>query len=276
MNEVPSPTPTDPSVATAEVLGTRVGYTREAGHGEAVPVLMVPGLPGGPADFRYLAPLVAAKRPAIRLELPGFGAHREATWHDYSPLGRARLVLGLADALGLERFAVLGHSMGAPAAIAAAAAFPERVVALVALASPGFRRHRSMLVPPPIARALALASHVPLVGHALTRAVRRQYVRFRFPGAERYTARDIRTHAAFVARYDFDAARRAAEAVRCPTLVAFAEDDRLVQVPILEELAAAIPDAVVARWPTGGHNIQKSRAPELASAIEALLARAGA
>lgn len=274
MSEMPPPPPTDPAVESVALLGTRVGFTREGTTHTSVPLLMVPGLPGGPADFRYLAPVVAAHRPAIRLELPGFGAHREATWHDYSPLGRARLVVGLADALGLGRFAVLGHSMGAPAAIATAAAFPERVAALVALASPGFRRHRSMLVPPPMARALSLASHVPLLGHALTRAVRRQYVRFRFPGAERYTARDIRTHAAFVARYDFRAARRAAEAVRCPALVAFAEDDRLVQVPILEELAAAIPGAVVTRWPTGGHNIQKSRAHELAAAIEALLARA--
>ena len=249
MTDTPLPIPTDPPVATAEVLGTRVGYTHEGTTHEALPLIMVPGLPGGPADFRYLAPLVAARRPAYRLELPGFGAHRDATWHDYSPAGRARLVIGLADALGLERFAVLGHSMGAPAAIAVAADHPDRVVALVALASPGFRRHRSMVVPPLVARALTWVSHVPLLGDAITRLVRRQYVRFRFPDA-----------------------RRAAEAVRCPALVAFAEDDRLVQTHILEELAGAVPGVVVARWPTGGHNIQKSRATELGAAIEALLA----
>jgi pimeloyl-ACP methyl ester carboxylesterase len=65
----------------------------------------------------------------------------------------ARDIVGLADALGLERFAVVGHDWGARAAYTVAALFPERVTAIAALALayqprgaftiPGFQQARA-------------------------------------------------------------------------------------------------------------------------------------
>ena len=141
------PTPVDPPVETRAVLGTRVGYTSE-GPSDGVPLLMVHGVPGNTRDFRYLAPLLAERCRVHRLELPGFGSNTRARWRDYSPWGRAELVLAFADAMGMELFAVLGHSIGGPVAILAAALRPERVAGLVAVASPGLRRHRGMFVSP--------------------------------------------------------------------------------------------------------------------------------
>jgi pimeloyl-ACP methyl ester carboxylesterase len=43
-------------------------------------------------------------------------------------------VASVADALGIDRFAVMGHSGGGPHALACAALLPERVVAVVSLA----------------------------------------------------------------------------------------------------------------------------------------------
>jgi pimeloyl-ACP methyl ester carboxylesterase len=45
-------------------------------------------------------------------------------------------VAAVADALGLDRFAVLGHSGGGPHALACAALLPERVAAAVSLSAP--------------------------------------------------------------------------------------------------------------------------------------------
>jgi len=45
-------------------------------------------------------------------------------------------VLAIADTLGLDRFAVYGHSGGGPHALACATLPPERVVAVTAVASP--------------------------------------------------------------------------------------------------------------------------------------------
>jgi len=46
----------------------------------------------------------------------------------------AQDIIDLADALGLDRFPVVGHDWGARAAYTAAALFPERITSLVALA----------------------------------------------------------------------------------------------------------------------------------------------
>ncbi len=49
-------------------------------------------------------------------------------------LQRRRTWLSIADALEIERFAVMGHSGGGPHALACAALLPERVLGAVSLA----------------------------------------------------------------------------------------------------------------------------------------------
>jgi pimeloyl-ACP methyl ester carboxylesterase len=50
--------------------------------------------------------------------------------------GGAADVAAIADALGIGRFAVLGHSGGGPHALACAALLPERVIAAVSVSGP--------------------------------------------------------------------------------------------------------------------------------------------
>lgn len=58
--------------------------------------------------------------------------HGDSDWaEDYAPDAMPKDVRTFADALGLERFALLGHSMGAMNAIRFAAKHPERLEALV-------------------------------------------------------------------------------------------------------------------------------------------------
>ncbi len=265
------PSPVDAPVARYDVLGTQVGATSEGPEG-APALLMIHGVPGSTRDYRYLAPLLSRTLRVHRLDLPGYGAVRDARWHDYSPDGRARLVVGVADALGLDGFAVVGHSMGGPAAVATAAMVPHRVTALVVLASVGVRRHRGMALSPAQARLLHWAAGLPGVGRALLPKSRKIYRRMGFPNADTLTTHELRVDLANVMAIDFFAARRRAAAVRARALVAWAEDDRLVEPEIGQKLAVVIPDAQTAAYPTGGHNIQKTRARELSERIAALLA----
>jgi pimeloyl-ACP methyl ester carboxylesterase len=71
-------------------------------------------------------------------DLPGHGrsAHL-AAGADYSFAGAVNAVLDIADALGWERFALLGHSMGAGIGSLLAAACPLRVVRFVAIEALG-------------------------------------------------------------------------------------------------------------------------------------------
>ncbi|MDR6675652.1 alpha/beta hydrolase [Xanthomonas sp. 1678] len=70
----------------------------------------------------------------VMLDLPGHG-HSDPlpAGADYLLTGALHPLLDAADALGWERFAVIGHSMGAAIASTLAAAVPQRVAKLVAI-----------------------------------------------------------------------------------------------------------------------------------------------
>ena len=110
----------------------------DGGPGDGIPVLLLHGWPDSPrgwnevsrrlqADgFRTIAPFLRGSSPTefLSRETPRVGAG----------VALAQDALDLADVLGLENFAVLGHDWGARVAYILAALFPERVMAIAALA----------------------------------------------------------------------------------------------------------------------------------------------
>ncbi|HWG66510.1 MAG TPA: alpha/beta hydrolase [Rhodanobacteraceae bacterium] len=99
------------------------------GDANALPLLALHGWLDNAASFARLAPLLAAHRRVIALDLPGHGhsAHLPGSVHRYSNLDQVDHVLDFADALKLERFDLLGHSLGAGIASLTAAAAPACV-----------------------------------------------------------------------------------------------------------------------------------------------------
>lgn len=75
-----------------------------------------------PADFSY-----------VFMDYRGYGGMREVTG-DYTISEIAADVIALADALGFERFSLVGHSMGGMAIEKVAALVPGRVRSMVAVA----------------------------------------------------------------------------------------------------------------------------------------------
>ncbi|HTL14234.1 MAG TPA: alpha/beta hydrolase [Thermomonas sp.] len=100
-------------------------------------VLALHGWLDNAASFVPLAPHLGAL-DLVAIDQPGHGrsAHL-APGADYSFAGALAAVLDVADALGWERFALLGHSMGAGIASLLAAACPARVERLVAIEALG-------------------------------------------------------------------------------------------------------------------------------------------
>jgi pimeloyl-ACP methyl ester carboxylesterase len=99
------------------------------GDADAPPLLALHGWLDNAASFARLAPLLAAHRRVIALDLPGHGhsAHLPPGTHRYHNLDQVDHVLDVAEALQLERFDLLGHSLGAGIASLTAAAAPARV-----------------------------------------------------------------------------------------------------------------------------------------------------
>ena len=229
------------------------------------------GIPGSVRDFRYLAPPLTPHLRLVRVDLPGFGgsAADEAATRSFA--GRARAVLDLADHLGLARFGLIGHSMGGGPALLLAAQEPARVTHLVLLASVGLARHRGLGRGPLAFRLFGRALGLPLLGPLLLGQARAQYQRRRFPGALEMTARDFSVHLRSIGAVDHGALRRAVESGLPPTLVAWSRDDHMLEPAIPEELARLIPGARALVFDDAGHNLQKTRAPEVAAAILALV-----
>ena len=260
-------TPEHPSDPPLRMLDLPSGPLACADVGEGPALLLLHGAPGSARDWRWLAPGLEGRLRLIRLELPGFGDSPLATMPDPSIDARASLVVEAAEALGLDRFVVLGHSQGGAVALRVAARFPERVAGLALLASVAGRPHR------PIRNSMNLAPIGRLLRWPATRwlampLLRRGWAKLGFPSS---TPRDAMVQSLhWTVALDFEAIGRdiaALGAGSLPTLVAWADDDRLVERAISVELAAALPDGPRLTFEQGGHNLQKTCAVELAEGL---------
>ena len=101
---------------------------KEWGDPALPPLLAVHGWLDNAASFDALAPLLAGHFHVVALDLPGHGRsqHRPPGVH-YHFVDYLDDVLAAADALGWEKFSLLGHSLGGGISSFIAAAFPERV-----------------------------------------------------------------------------------------------------------------------------------------------------
>lgn len=122
--------PSPPAMTTLQIAGRRVAY-RELGEG-GVPLLLLHGYTGASEDFDPVLAGLAGRRRVVAVDFPGHGG--SAGPDDpaaHSLVAAATWTLQVADALGLDEFALLGHSMGGLVAQRVAAAASQRLRALV-------------------------------------------------------------------------------------------------------------------------------------------------
>lgn len=101
-------------------------YVDDGGSG-GVPVVFIHSFAGDTTHWMAQLEHLRKTRRAIALDLRGHGQSQPPVDLDYSIDGLAADVTSVADALKLERFVLVGHSMGGPTAIAYAAANPSKV-----------------------------------------------------------------------------------------------------------------------------------------------------
>ena len=108
-------------------------YEAATGGADALTVFWHHGTPNVGEPPEPLFPV--AERHGIRwvsYDRPGYGGSSPHPGRDVASAGRD--VSAVADALGVDRFAVMGHSGGGPHALACAALLPERVLGVVCAA----------------------------------------------------------------------------------------------------------------------------------------------
>ena len=125
------PTPHTTTVGT----GATVGYY-EFGDPDGKPVIFLHGVPSCGAAFTFTdEPARARGIRVIAPDRPGVGLSSRAV--GWSVSSYPDMLAELADALGIEQFALSGYSGGGPYSVAAAAKLPKRVRRLAVAAGMG-------------------------------------------------------------------------------------------------------------------------------------------
>ncbi len=105
----------------------------EAGAGPAI--VMIHGFGAAIDWWDEIAPALATDHRVIRIDLIGHGG-TAAPASGYTIPRQAELVAAVLDRLGVDRFTVIGHSMGGEVATALAERNPARIAAMILIDSP--------------------------------------------------------------------------------------------------------------------------------------------
>ena len=274
--------------------GRALSYA-EFGDPAGAPVVLAHGFPGSRLDAQVVHD--AAARAQVRLvcaDRPGFGAS------DLSPTRSLADwpadVAALADAVGLDRFAVLGFSAGGPYALACASALAGRVAACGLVSSPmpadrpgwteGMGGGNRLL--------FGLGRRVPPVGAGLVRLLARstrtdparlaRRIGRGMPEADRSILADPAVGPAYASSWTEAFSRGAAggihelrlltrpwpfslEQISVPTTVWHGSDDRNVPVRHAHQLAESLPDCRLQLVEGAGHLLFLHQAESILSAL---------
>ncbi|MGW4437722.1 alpha/beta fold hydrolase [Streptomyces sp. NPDC004596] len=251
-----------------DVAGAVLTYDDEGPRdGADVPLVFVHGWTADRHRWDHQVAHFSPGRRVIRLDLRGHGESTGAGVRTVAEL--AADVLALLDHLGVERFVLVGHSMGGMISQTIALSHPERVERMVLVNSIGrmkYSRGRGLLM-----AASTLAPYKLFIAANIQRAFApghpreevREYIR-----ASAATPREV-VMTLYGAMRAFDVLDRAGE-IRTPTLMVHGYHD--IQLPVRQmlRLAKAYPDAVV-RIIDAGHELPVERPAELTAALDRFL-----
>ncbi len=236
------------------VSGGELAYL-DAGEGPAV--VLIHGFPTSSFLWRDLLPVLSVGMRVVAPDLLGCGDSARPVDADLSLTAHAGYVRELLGALGVERFAAVGHGMGG--GVAQRLAFDGGVDALVLIdsyafdewPSPGAREVRSI---PPDSTPEAIEA---LVRGWLGDAVAKRA--FTEDEVEAYV-RPWRSDPAALIRaisaldgHGLEDAETALASLPGPTFVVWGEDDPFLPASLAERLGDALPGSMVALLPGCGH-----------------------
>jgi pimeloyl-ACP methyl ester carboxylesterase/uncharacterized membrane protein YbhN (UPF0104 family) len=253
---------------------------------DAHELVLLHGQPGSPADWQAVTARLPEQLHAVAPERPGYGA---------SPLpasgftANAQAVLDDLDARGVRSAVLVGHSWGGGVALRAASLAPDRVRALVLLASVGPGCDTGvdwLLAAPGIGELSSLLAFrwTPWIARVRLAWQRRRHGRPLYPGEsaslqvwgypseggwpvwrtflveQRALLRELGELAA------------AAESIRVPVLLIADPADRVVPVRTSRRLAETLSDARLVLVEGTGHHLPRRAPRAVADAIAAFLA----
>ena len=111
------------------------GVIRCVSMGSGPAVVLMPKLGGWAADWRHVAPLLAAKYRVVIVEPPGHGGSKMSTTAPYiqTVAESAAMVRAALDELGIQPYALGGNSLGGCISVVMAGLWPQETPRLILL-----------------------------------------------------------------------------------------------------------------------------------------------
>ncbi|MCX4767470.1 alpha/beta hydrolase [Streptomyces sp. NBC_01275] len=251
-----------------EVDGATLTYDDEGPRdGDGVPVVFVHGWTANRRRWDHQVAHFAASRRVIRFDLRGHGESGGAGVKTVQEL--AGDLLALLDHLEIERFVLVGHSMGGMISQTVALSHPDRVERLVlvnSIARMTYSRGRGLLM-----AASTLVPFKLFVATNIQRAFAPGYPKDEIRAyikSSADTPREV-VMTLYGAMRAFDVLDRVGE-IRTPTLMIHGYYDIQLPVKQMLRMAKAYPDATV-RILDAGHELPVEKPAELTAAIDAFV-----
>ncbi|MDP1963304.1 MAG: alpha/beta hydrolase [Reyranella sp.] len=256
-------------------------YGREQGDAEAIPLVLIHGSLGSLHMWEGWVRELGPRFRLITVDLPGHGLTGAWPRDEYTIEAYTDFIEVLVDTLHLDRFVLIGHSLGGAVAWSFAATRPDRVSQLVLVDAAGYPRQGEASLPMRLAR-------MPVVGDVgihfkPERLVRRSLEEVyadpamvtperiqryselqRFPGNREATLQRARTQEPL----DPTPLRR----MDVPTLIIWGAKDRWVPVADAFRFQNDIKGAKLEIFQDLGHNPMEEDPKATAAAVAAFLA----
>ena len=210
--------------------------------GEGTPIVLIHGLSSSMGFWEYQVPELAKHHRVLALDLPGYGASGRPD-APCTPPWYADVVSDWMFAVGLEKAAIMGHSMGGQIAMELALTHPERVDRLVLSApagfeafSPGTKRFMKSFWTE--GRAMesseeqVRANFQTMVFNRMDDGVERMIQeRVRLGQSPRFAGTSVAVSRSVAGMVDFPIGERARN-ITVPTLIIYGTEDRMIPNPV--------------------------------------------
>jgi 3-oxoadipate enol-lactonase len=248
------------------VNGIELAYTRQ---GRGAPLVLLHGYPLDHHLWDEVIPLLEDSFDIILPDLRGFGESTTGdtpiTMEDY-----ASDIEGLLDQLGIQKAAIVGHSMGGYVALAFAKLFPERVSGLGLVSS-------QVLADPPGRKEGRYKSAAEVSEKGTGGVVETMATKFTSDEHLQMYARELmqkQQPQAYIGALKAMAERADSTALlssfRFPVVIVHGKADALIPVDRAHEVKNALPDAHLVELENAGHIPMLEAKEETAKALKHL------
>jgi pimeloyl-ACP methyl ester carboxylesterase len=260
-----------PSSQFVSVNGRQVHYV-QAGNGPDL--VLLHGIGASIFIWRFIFPLLSASYRLTAIDLPGFGKSERTELNDYSLDFQAQTIMNALSELNINQPVLIGSSMGGAIALWMSKLAPDRFSDIIALAPATDHK-----LAPRFAYRLGFFSG--LFKALLNRFTMRLILKRVVTRHEMIDTRMIDSYLrpfqeAESAMKPFWAATKILSDRRLPrdlhnvkarTLIIYGDRDRLVPITVVQNLAAALPNATLLIHLGGGHHIMEDEPAWTAEAI---------